>query len=88
MRKPITMQEAPKADSAAFEITTQAESALMASEQAQAVLALWLNSIPSGEEYEEESFRVAAVMSLMDNTITHLNKAIEAGTPRPTSLGA
>ncbi|ERK08604.1 hypothetical protein L581_0710 [Serratia fonticola AU-AP2C] len=73
-----TTQEAPKASSSAFDVINQAENALMASKQAQAVLSLWLDSIPHGEQHDEESHRVAAVMSLLDEAISYLKCATGA----------
>jgi hypothetical protein len=60
-----------------FDIRDQAESALLAVEQAYEVLSLWLNSLPGSREYESESWRVAAVMSLLENGLKHLKEAVE-----------
>ncbi|EPA3164810.1 hypothetical protein ACQ26G_001930 [Yersinia enterocolitica] len=45
-----------------FEVLLHAENALIDSEKAKAVLDMWLNSIPYGDEYKDEACRVDAVM--------------------------
>ncbi|EMM2423684.1 hypothetical protein [Klebsiella pneumoniae] len=61
-----------------FDVLIHAENALSASEDAMAVLAIWIDSIPNGDEYHSEACRVSAVMSLLHNGITELVKAREA----------
>ncbi|HIG8607851.1 TPA: hypothetical protein ACYENA_002795 [Klebsiella pneumoniae] len=61
-----------------FDVLIHAENALSASEDAMAVLAIWIDSIPNGDEYHSEACRVSAVMSLLHNGITELVKVREA----------
>lgn len=61
-----------------FDVLMHAESALNASEDAMAVLSMWIDSIPNGDEYHSEACRVSAVMSLLHNAIGELVKAREA----------
>lgn len=61
-----------------FDVLIHAENALSASEDAMAVLAIWIDSIPNGDEYHSEACRVSAVMSLLHKSIGELVKAREA----------
>lgn len=60
------------------ELVNCAENALSASEEAMAVLSLWIDSIPYGDEYHGEACRVGAVMSLLHKGIRELVKVQEA----------
>jgi hypothetical protein len=58
-----------------FDIVTHAENALAYSNQAKAVLEMWMDSLGSGDDYEAN--RVAAVHSLVHEALAYLNKAVE-----------
>lgn len=60
-----------------FEVLMHAESALNASEEAMAVLELWLESIPS-DAPNSDACLVGAIMSLLHSGIKELVKAREA----------
>ncbi|HDE2897118.1 TPA: hypothetical protein PCH43_001153 [Klebsiella pneumoniae] len=60
-----------------FDVLVHAENALGSSEEAMAVLSMWIDSIPNGDEYHTEACRVSAVMSLLHNAIGELVKARE-----------
>ncbi|EBV7176096.1 hypothetical protein AVE16_10075 [Salmonella enterica subsp. enterica serovar Thompson] len=61
-----------------FEVLSHAECALNDAEQAMAVLTLWIDSLPCGEEFHGEACRVGAVMSLLHSAVSELVKAREA----------
>lgn len=61
-----------------FDVVNHAENALNSSEEAMAVLSMWIDSIPNGDEYHSEACRVRAVMSLLHNAIGELVQAREA----------
>ncbi|EBZ1025995.1 hypothetical protein D7O18_15095 [Salmonella enterica subsp. enterica serovar Muenchen] len=56
-------------------ILLRAESALAECEGAYAVLSMWINGIPNGEEHHEEACRVGAVMTLLNKSIQKLTDA-------------
>ena len=58
-----------------FEVVTHAESALAYSNQAIAVLDMWMDTLTINDNYEAN--RVAAVHSLMREALSHLQKATE-----------
>ncbi|ECK2143403.1 hypothetical protein FQW43_27915 [Salmonella enterica subsp. enterica serovar Enteritidis] len=58
-----------------MDILLRAESALAECEGAYAVLNMWINGIPGGEEHHEEACRVGAVMTLLDKSIQKLTDA-------------
>lgn len=58
-----------------FEAVTHAENALACSNQALAVLDLWMDSLKADDE--AECNRVAAVHSLVHQALEHLHKAAE-----------
>lgn len=62
-------------DKQILEVVTHAENALAYSNQALAVLDMWMDSLGRGDEYE--SNRVAAIHTLVHEVMTHLNKATE-----------
>lgn len=62
-------------DSLTMDILLRAESALAECEGAYAVLRMWINGIPDGEEHHEEACRVGAVMTLLDKSIRQLTDA-------------
>lgn len=64
-------------DSLTMDILLRAESALVECEGAYAVLTMWINSIPNGEEHHEEACKVGAVMTLLNGSIRKLNNARE-----------
>lgn len=59
-----------------FEVLLHAENALIDSEKAKAVLDMWFNSIPYGDEYKDEACRVDAVMTLLSHGIKELHEAM------------
>lgn len=61
-----------------FEVLNHAENALSDTESAMAVLNLWIDSIPNGDEFHGEACRVSAVMSLLHSAVSELMKAREA----------
>ncbi|MEH5014621.1 hypothetical protein [Phytobacter diazotrophicus] len=60
-----------------FDVVNHAENALNSSEEAMAVLSMWIDSIPNGDEYHSEACRVSAVMTLLSNAVSELAKAME-----------
>ncbi|ECI3889153.1 hypothetical protein AHV09_20185 [Salmonella enterica subsp. enterica] len=58
-----------------MDILLRAESALAECEGAYAVLNMWINGIPDGEEHHEEACRVGAVMTLLNKSIRELTDA-------------
>lgn len=58
-----------------FEVVTHAENALAFSNQAIAVLDMWMDTLTISDEYEAN--RVAAVHSLVYEALSHLQKATE-----------
>lgn len=62
-------------DSLTMNILLRAESALAECEGAYAVLSMWINGIPNGEEHHEEACRVGAVMTLLNKSIQKLTDA-------------
>ncbi|HAF2406397.1 TPA: hypothetical protein G9E90_001667 [Salmonella enterica] len=60
-----------------MDILMRAESALAECEGAYAVLNMWINGIPDGEEHHEEACRVGAVMTLLNKSIRELTDARE-----------
>ncbi len=62
-------------DSLTMDILLRAESALAECEGAYAVLSMWINGIPDGEEHHEEACRVGAVMTLLNKSIQKLTDA-------------
>lgn len=62
-----------------LDVISCAENALCASESTMAVLSLWAESIPYGEEYRTEASRVAAAISLLRIAINELVKVRETG---------
>lgn len=62
-------------DSLTMDILLRAESALAECEGAYAVLSMWINSIPCGEEHHEEACKVGAVMTLLNGSIRKLTDA-------------
>ncbi|EEJ6214862.1 hypothetical protein GUO90_004836 [Salmonella enterica] len=58
-----------------MDILLRAESALAECEGAYAVLSMWINGIPDGEEHHEEACRVGAVMTLLNKSIQKLTDA-------------
>lgn len=64
-------------DSLTMDILLRAESALAECEGAYAVLSMWINDIPDGEEHHEEACRVGAVMTLLNKSIRELSDARE-----------
>ncbi len=64
-------------DSLTMDILLRAESALAECEGAYAVLNMWINGIPDGEEHHEEACRVGAVMTLLNKSIRELTDARE-----------
>lgn len=64
-------------DSLTMDILLRAESALTECESAYAVLNMWINDIPGGEEHHEEACRVGAVMTLLNGSIRQLTDARE-----------
>lgn len=62
-------------DSLTMDILLRAESALAECEGAYAVLSMWINSIPCGEEHHEEACKVGAVMTLINGSIRELEQA-------------
>ncbi|EPS2592456.1 hypothetical protein ACVDAB_003760 [Salmonella enterica subsp. enterica serovar Newport] len=64
-------------DSLTMDIILRAESALVECEGAYAVLNMWINGIPDGEEHHEEACRVGAVMTLLNKSIRELTDARE-----------
>ncbi|HEM7577728.1 TPA: hypothetical protein U2J86_004766 [Serratia marcescens] len=64
-----------------FDVLAHAENALCESESAYEVLSMWMDSIPSGEEYHREACRVSAIMTLLHKSIGELVKARNAYKP-------
>lgn len=64
-------------DSLTMDILMRAENALADCENAYAVLNMWINGIPCGEEHHEEACRVGAVMTLLNGSIRELIDAQE-----------
>lgn len=62
-------------DSLTMDILMRAENALAECEGAYAVLNMWINGIPNGEEHHEEACRVGAVMTLLNGSIRELEQA-------------
>lgn len=62
-------------DSLTMDILLRAESALAECEGAYAVLTMWINSIPSGEEHHDEACKVGVVMTLLNGSIRQLEQA-------------
>lgn len=62
-------------DSLTMDILLRAESALAECESAYAVLNMWINGIPNGEEHHEEACKVGAVMTLLNGSIRKLTDA-------------
>ncbi|HDC2545078.1 TPA: hypothetical protein O7139_001237 [Salmonella enterica] len=60
-----------------MDIILRAENALAECEGAYAVLSMWINGIPGGEEHHEEACRVGAVMTLLNKSIRELTDARE-----------
>ncbi|EDW2053701.1 hypothetical protein S518_001450 [Salmonella enterica subsp. enterica] len=58
-----------------MDILMRAENALAECEGAYAVLNMWINGIPNGEEHHEEACRVGAVMTLLNGSIRELEQA-------------
>ncbi len=58
-----------------MDILLRAENALVECESAYAVLNMWINGIPGGEEHHEEACRVGAVMTLLNGSIRELEQA-------------
>ncbi|WEJ90248.1 MAG: hypothetical protein P0Y63_04320 [Klebsiella huaxiensis] len=65
-----------------FDVLHHAENALSANEDAMAVLNLWLESLPDGDEFKQEACLVSAVMSLLNNGINELVKARDSYTTK------
>lgn len=65
-----------------FDVLRHAENALSANEDAMAVLNLWLESLPGGDEFKHEACLVSAVMSLLNNGINELVKARDSYTTK------
>ncbi len=65
-----------------FDVLHHAENALNANEDAMAVLNLWLDSLPNGDEFKREACLVSAVMSLLNNGINELVKARDSYTTK------
>lgn len=61
-----------------FDVLMHAENALSENERAMAVLNMWIDSIPNGEEYHDEACKVGAIMSLLNKSIGELVKARDA----------
>ncbi|MFQ6246557.1 hypothetical protein ACLMPP_19035 [Yersinia enterocolitica] len=59
-----------------FEVLLHAQKALVASEQANAVLGMWFDSIPHSDEKKDEACRVFAVMTLLRDGIKELHEAM------------
>ncbi|EUM64152.1 MULTISPECIES: hypothetical protein [Enterobacter cloacae complex] len=64
-----------------FEVLLHAESALNSSEEAMAVLSMWIDSIPNDAERHAEACKVSAVMSLLHDGIIELVKVRDAYKP-------
>lgn len=62
-------------DSLTLDILFRAENALVECESAYAVLSMWINGIPGGEEHHEEACKVGAVMTLLNGSIRQLEQA-------------
>ncbi|ECJ2286484.1 hypothetical protein FNN61_10400 [Salmonella enterica subsp. diarizonae] len=58
-----------------MDILIRAENALAECKCAYAVLNMWINGIPDGEEHHEEACRVGAVITLLNNGIRELTNA-------------
>ncbi|EAM9431606.1 hypothetical protein AA471_24740 [Salmonella enterica subsp. enterica] len=58
-----------------MDILNRAENALVECENAYAVLSMWINGIPGGEEHHEEACKVGAVMTLLNGSIRELTDA-------------
>lgn len=58
-----------------FEVVTHAENALAYSNQAIAVLDMWMDTLTINDNYEAN--RVGAVHSLVHEALSHLQKATE-----------
>ncbi|MER0046547.1 hypothetical protein ABRP56_09145 [Pectobacterium odoriferum] len=54
----------------------EVQAAQCANKQAEAVLSVWLNSLPNTEDGCEEANLVAAVMTLISASSNHLDKAV------------
>ena len=63
-----------------FDVLMHAENALISSEHAMAVLMLWLDNTPRGDEFKNEANLVSAVITLLGNGIDELVKARDAYT--------
>lgn len=62
-------------DSLTMDILLRAENALVECESAYAVLSMWINGIPYGEEHHDEACKVGAVMTLINGSIRELEQA-------------
>ncbi|ECH9301630.1 hypothetical protein ZB36_08860 [Salmonella enterica subsp. enterica] len=58
-----------------MDILSRTENALVECENAYAVLSMWINGIPNGEEHHEEACKVGAVMTLLNGSIRELTDA-------------
>ncbi|EOF6019399.1 hypothetical protein ACK1FZ_005032 [Salmonella enterica] len=58
-----------------MDILNRAENALVECENAYAVLSMWIDGIPDGEEHHEEACKVGAVMTLLNGSIRELTDA-------------
>ncbi|HGH4410094.1 TPA: hypothetical protein ACJIVJ_004383 [Yersinia enterocolitica] len=63
-----------------FEVVTHAENALAYSNQAIAVLNMWMDTLTANDN--DEANRVAAVHSLLHEALSHLQKATEVNYAR------
>ncbi|EEP9536193.1 hypothetical protein HCP17_001439 [Salmonella enterica] len=70
-----------------MDILMRAESALAECENAYAVLSMWINGIPNGEEHHEEACRVGAVMTLLNGSIRELTDARDCFQEHRTQTG-
>ncbi|MGG5930787.1 hypothetical protein [Salmonella enterica] len=62
-------------DSLTMDILLRTENALVECESAYAVLNMWINGIPYGDEHHEEACKVGAVMTLLNDSIRELKQA-------------
>ncbi|EOX8578736.1 hypothetical protein [Salmonella enterica] len=62
-------------DNLTMDILNRAENALVECEHAYAVLSMWINGIPNGEEQHEEACKVGAIMTLLNGSIRELTDA-------------